>query len=1063
MQQMSKQLIKTDKCMKTLRVALIVVLSFTSIIFSQTIYYVSSSSGNDSNSGTSESSPWQSLEKVRSIEFVPGDRILFKRGDVWKGQLIIKSSGNSTNRITFSSYGSGEKPVITLKSPIQRTWTQYNYQTWYIATDSQHVPIERMWFNGIEKEQAKDAWNGNNWDGTYGICPEHPFYHDAIGGKLYVYAPSDPNTFYSSIEYQGGLLENPILYHTVQLLDADFITLDGLDIQGGGFGALGLAGSDYAEIKNCSVGKFSSRSGIFANSNRINLQASDQTSDFGKIYDCEINSYWNYTLKFYTALTPYGILLGWGASNWEVYNNFIKDWWFGVYTSTGNASNQKSFYHKIYNNEITAPNFSYGKGIQITAFPLERTGFYTWCNVFNNHIHNIRAAGICISSSGNKVYFNIIEKIDVSRCPEKGDQSNSGMGIELVIDQSWGTTGSLDSNFVFNNTFYMLNREAMNWSKPNAYNNLYLQNFLTGSTITVRQYSIKNYKNNLFYKTNSNSQSNFFFSTGNNAYYSVAGINASGGNNSGNIYPSGITSVNQIINSNFSPAAESPILNGGIDISSLVPAGFKDRFGNMVDRNNPDIGAIQSSNNNDLTPPELISSNLIDLNKLSITFSEPINSVGVSNISNYSISNNITIQSAVLNPSNHQEIILTTTPHLYGQIYTINIYNITDVSGNVISSSNNSSSYYCNINPPPAQPSKLQIISAIASDTADVNFGPEKTIDGFSYSYGGNPNSRWAAMPTPQWLIYDLGGIKKVTKIRIGFYDFENGRIYSYNIYSSFDKMNWTPILSNAFSTNQEWVENTFNNVNGRYIKLEITGNNQNTWAHVWETEIWGTTTNQFTELNSRIFLQGCYDNGVMRTDLNSEGIIPLAQPYNSSPWNYSGSESVSNIPSNIVDWILIEFRSDTSQASTVMRKAAFLRNDGYIVAIDGATNPVIEGLSGEFYLIIKHRNHLSVMSSQKINLNGNLSSYDFTNSISSYYGADAAELGQGIYGTYSGDSDASGIINILDYQAVGNNLFQVGYKNGDLDLNKIINILDYGKTNINLLKFSKVPGGIAF
>ena len=62
---------------------------------------------------------------------------------------------------------------------------------------------------------------------------------------------------------------------------------------------------------------------------------------------------------------------------------------------------------------------------------------------------------------------------------------------------------------------------------------------------------------------------------------------------------------------------------------------------------------------------------------------------------------------------------------------------------------------------------------------------------------------------------------------------------------------------------------------------------------------------------NIRIFFEGAYSGGIMSTYLNVGGLIPLSQPYNTSPWNYSGTESVSSIPSNVVDWVLVELRSD--------------------------------------------------------------------------------------------------------------------------------------------------------
>ncbi|QQG52346.1 MAG: right-handed parallel beta-helix repeat-containing protein [Candidatus Falkowbacteria bacterium] len=75
-------------------------------------YYISST-GNDSNNGTSSSSPWQTLTKVNATTFKPGDNILFNRGDMFYGTLDPRGSGSSSGRITYSSYGLGEKPIIT--------------------------------------------------------------------------------------------------------------------------------------------------------------------------------------------------------------------------------------------------------------------------------------------------------------------------------------------------------------------------------------------------------------------------------------------------------------------------------------------------------------------------------------------------------------------------------------------------------------------------------------------------------------------------------------------------------------------------------------------------------------------------------------------------------------------------------------------------------------------------------------------------------------------------------------------------------------------------------------
>ncbi|MFC1615314.1 MopE-related protein [Patescibacteria group bacterium] len=75
------------------------------------IYYIDSNLGNDGWEGT-EVKPWKTIAKVNSMSFNPGDNILFKRGEIWKEQLTVSSSGESGNRITYGAYGVGENPII---------------------------------------------------------------------------------------------------------------------------------------------------------------------------------------------------------------------------------------------------------------------------------------------------------------------------------------------------------------------------------------------------------------------------------------------------------------------------------------------------------------------------------------------------------------------------------------------------------------------------------------------------------------------------------------------------------------------------------------------------------------------------------------------------------------------------------------------------------------------------------------------------------------------------------------------------------------------------------------
>lgn len=75
-------------------------------------YYIDSNNGNDEDPGISEKKPWKSLARANAQIFKAGDRVAFKRGGKWKGQLLPQGSGTKENPIVFTAYGKGNLPVI---------------------------------------------------------------------------------------------------------------------------------------------------------------------------------------------------------------------------------------------------------------------------------------------------------------------------------------------------------------------------------------------------------------------------------------------------------------------------------------------------------------------------------------------------------------------------------------------------------------------------------------------------------------------------------------------------------------------------------------------------------------------------------------------------------------------------------------------------------------------------------------------------------------------------------------------------------------------------------------
>jgi hypothetical protein len=91
-----------------------VILLMTALILpvKAATYYVDSVAGNDGYNGTSMATPWQTLTKVNTPTFQPGDQILFKANGEWSGQLTPKGKGTASSPIRIAMYGTGSRPLI---------------------------------------------------------------------------------------------------------------------------------------------------------------------------------------------------------------------------------------------------------------------------------------------------------------------------------------------------------------------------------------------------------------------------------------------------------------------------------------------------------------------------------------------------------------------------------------------------------------------------------------------------------------------------------------------------------------------------------------------------------------------------------------------------------------------------------------------------------------------------------------------------------------------------------------------------------------------------------------
>lgn len=163
----------------------IVFLLFNIYSFSQQKYYISSSTGSDSNDGLSTKSAWKTLTKLdKSWHLIhPGDSILFKRGDIWapddsqnKFDALIRppvgKSGTKAKYIFIGAYGNGEKPTISseYKTNYHRS-IYFRHNSYFIVKDLKILGNKITVRNHIN-------WPGNgshhikflylDYDGSYG-------------------------------------------------------------------------------------------------------------------------------------------------------------------------------------------------------------------------------------------------------------------------------------------------------------------------------------------------------------------------------------------------------------------------------------------------------------------------------------------------------------------------------------------------------------------------------------------------------------------------------------------------------------------------------------------------------------------------------------------------------------------------------------------------------------------------------------------------------------------------------------------------------------------------------
>ena len=176
--------------------SLILTCFITPAVFAKT-YYVSAE-GNDQNDG-SLSSPWKTIARVNRQQLQPGDSVLLRRNDAFRGNLVPRS-GNANAYIFYGAYGTGNKPLLlgSINRSLEADWISVGDNLWqtsgvFLSGTTTTADAGNIIFNNEEacgwKLASKEL-----------LQKQGDFYSDTQNASVILYSVSNPGAFYGNIE-----------------------------------------------------------------------------------------------------------------------------------------------------------------------------------------------------------------------------------------------------------------------------------------------------------------------------------------------------------------------------------------------------------------------------------------------------------------------------------------------------------------------------------------------------------------------------------------------------------------------------------------------------------------------------------------------------------------------------------------------------------------------------------------------------------------------------------------------------------------------------------------------
>ena len=233
-----------------------------------------SNQGSDKNDGQSPATAWATLARVNAGPFQPGDKVLFRRNDTWRGQLI-PHSGSEAGPITYGAYGDATAPKPRLLGAAARNkasdWQNMGDNLWStIPAAALKVDVGNIIFNqgescGVKKWSRKD------------LRRQGDFWYDASNGTVKVYSTINPASRYSGIELalKGAIIQQG---------NRSYVTYQGLDLHYGDYG-IGGGNTHHITVSDCDLA-FLGGALLYRHENGTPVRAGNGIEFWGNAHDC---------------------------------------------------------------------------------------------------------------------------------------------------------------------------------------------------------------------------------------------------------------------------------------------------------------------------------------------------------------------------------------------------------------------------------------------------------------------------------------------------------------------------------------------------------------------------------------------------------------------------------------------------------------------------------------------------------------------------------------------------------------------------------------------------------